>query len=96
MSKILFVLLVLLIMFILFTSIESRVREWSRIPQYFVNKRVTNFLDEHRITNCFEFLETPTNLLLKCWKNNRLTDVSIEILDAEWRDNYDFPMSASI
>ena len=62
MSKILFVLLVLLMMFILFTSIESRVREWSRIPQYFVNKRVTNFLDEHRITNCFEFLEIQSSL----------------------------------
>ena len=27
---------------------------------------ISNFLNENRITNCFEFRETETNLLLKC------------------------------
>ena len=45
----------------------------------FVSNRVVGFLNENRITNCFEYVETETNLLLKCWRDNKLTDVSIEI-----------------
>jgi len=76
-------------------SIESKPRLWTRIPQYFVDDRVSNFLNQNRITNCFEFTETPTNLLLKCWRDNKLTDVSIEILNPQ-RENYYFPISVSI
>ena len=88
-------LFVLLICFVSIISIESKPRLWTRIPQYFVDDRVSNFLNQNRITNCFEFTETPTNLLLKCWRDNKLTDVSIEILDSYHENNY-FPMSVSI
>ena len=57
----------------------NKPRLYTRIPQYFVDDRVSNFLNENRITNCFEFRETETNLLLKCWRDNKLTDVSIDI-----------------
>ena len=72
--KCLFVLLTLL-----FCVVTAKPRLYTRIPQYLVDDRVSNFLNENRITNCFEFRETETNLLLKCWRDNKLTDVSIDI-----------------
>ena len=57
----------------------NKPRLYTRIPKFFVDDRVSNFLNENRITNCFEFRETETNLLLKCWRDNKLTDVSIDI-----------------
>ena len=73
--KYLFILLTLF--FCVVTANKPRL--YTRIPQYFVDDRVSNFLNENRITNCFEFRETETNLLLKCWRDNKLTDVSINI-----------------
>jgi len=72
--KYLFVLL-----FLLISVVNSKPRLYTRIPQYLVDDRVSNFLNQNRITNCFEFRETETNLLLKCWRDNKLTDVSIDI-----------------
>ena len=71
-------LFVLLLSFLCVVS-ASKPRLYTRIPQYLVDDRVSNFLNENRITNCFEFRETETNLLLKCWRDNKLTDVSIDI-----------------
>ena len=59
----------------------SKPRVWSRIPPFFVRERVNYFLDSNQITNCFEFRESPTNLLLKCWRNNKLVDINIDISD---------------
>ena len=70
----------ILLIFCLICGVQSnKPRVWHRIPQYFVDQRVVGFLNENRITNCFEYVESPTNLLLKCWRDNKLTDVSIEI-----------------
>jgi len=52
---------------------------WTRVPKYFVHERVYDFLGNNGITNCYEFLETPQTLLLKCWRDKSLTDVSITI-----------------
>ena len=71
-------LFVLLLSFLCVVT-DSKPRLYTRIPQYLVDDRVSNFLNENRITNCFEFRETETNLLLKCWRDNKLTDVSIDI-----------------
>ena len=71
-------LFVLLLSFLCVIT-DSKPRLYTRIPQYLVDDRVSNFLNENRITNCFEFRETETNLLLKCWRDNKLTDVSINI-----------------
>ena len=50
--KYLFVLLTLL--FCVVTANKPRL--YTRIPQYLVDDRVSNFLNENRITNCFELL----------------------------------------
>lgn len=63
----------------LFCTHGSIPRVWERIPKYFVDNQVQNFLNENRITNCYNYLESPTNLLLKCWRDNSLVDVSIDI-----------------
>jgi hypothetical protein len=64
---------------LLIQIVTARQRLWTRIPKFCVDDRITSFLNQNRITNCFEFRETDTNLLLKCWRDNELTDVSIDI-----------------
>ena len=44
----------------------NKPRLWTRIPQFYVDNRVQQFINQNRITNCFEYQETETNLLLKC------------------------------
>ena len=64
---------------ILSNTNSHTVKIWSRIPKYFVHERVYNFLGDNGISDCYEFLETPQTLLLKCWRDNSLTDVTINI-----------------
>ena len=52
---------------------------WYRIPQYFVDSYVTNFLNNHQINNCFYKYEDSDTLLLKCMRNNKLVNVNINI-----------------
>ena len=54
---------------------DNRPRVWNRIPKFFVDQRVQNFINQHQITNCFGFVEDENYLRLKCWKDNILTDV---------------------
>ena len=88
--KYLFVLLTLF-----FCVINAKPRLYTRIPKFFVDNRVSNFLNQNRITNCFEFRESETNLLLKCWRDNKLTDVSIDINPGkrEYRPYYGLSVS---
>ncbi len=88
--KYLFVLLTLL-----FCVSANKPRLYTRIPKFFVDDRVSNFLNQNRITNCFEFRESETNLLLKCWRDNKLTDVSIDINPGkrEYRPYYGLSVS---
>tara|TARA_A200000159_G_C7049935_1_gene225735 strand:+ start:219 stop:503 length:285 start_codon:yes stop_codon:yes gene_type:complete len=69
------------ILFVLlsFASATDRPRVWDRIPQFYVDQRVQNFINQNRLTNCFEFVENEQYLKLKCWKDNKLTDVDIMI-----------------
>ena len=67
------------LMMLVLVSSDNSGRIWLRIPPHYVDSRVSEFLNENRIVNCFEFRETETNLLLKCWRDNKLTDVSINI-----------------
>ena len=92
---------IFLFILLLFTSVNAifqndRVRIWKRIPPFFVYDRVSNFLNENRITNCFEFRETETNLLLKCWRDNKLADVSIDINPGRREQKSFFGMSVSV
>ena len=69
-------------------------RVYLRIPQHFVHDRVIQFLNTNRINDCFEFEESPTNLLLKCWRENQLVNVDINI-DRKYQRRY-IPDSISI
>jgi hypothetical protein len=70
---------ILIFLLLLLCVHANKPRLWTRIPQFYVDNRVQQFINQNRITNCFEYQETETNLLLKCWRDNKLTDVSIEI-----------------
>jgi hypothetical protein len=85
--------ILLIIMFLCVNADKPRL--WTRIPKHYVNERVRYFLNRNRITDCFSFQETPTNLLLKCKIDNMLTDVSIQINPSKRRRRY-FPMSITI
>lgn len=52
---------------------------WYRIPEYFVDSYVINFLNNHQINNCYYKYENENTLLLKCMINNNLVDVNINI-----------------
>ena len=65
-------------------------RLWTRIPKFYVDDRVKHFISNRGINNCFEFKETENNLLLKCWRNNKLTDVSIMIGPGKKKKRYKF------
>lgn len=52
---------------------------WYRIPEYFVDTYVTNFLKNHNINNCYYKYEDQDTLLLKCMRNNNLINVNINI-----------------
>ena len=67
-------------------------RLWNRIPHYNVNYRILDFLNNNFINNCFEYVESPTHLRLKCWRENGLTNVDIEID----KDRYDNKMYLDI
>ena len=56
-------------------------RVWNRIPQYNVNYRIVDFLNNNRINNCFEYIESPSHLRLKCWRDDSLFNVDLKIND---------------
>ena len=61
-----------------------------------INRSVIGFdINQNRINNCYEFQETPTMLLLKCWRDNKLTNVQIEIEEERKKQKY-FGVSLSI
>ena len=80
-------LLLFIILSFTYTCYSMNPRLWTRIPQYFVRERVIYFLDNNKISNCFEFQETPSNLLLKCWRDNKLVDVNIDIQESYKKQN---------
>jgi len=86
----------LFVLFLLISVVNSKPRLYTRIPQYLVDDRVSNFLNQNRITNCFEFSESETNLLLKCWRDNKLTDVSIDINPGKRRYRPVYGLSVSV
>jgi len=66
----------------MFTIVQANI--WLRIEHFFVKDTVFNFLDNNQINNCFYKVQDEGNLLLKCLRNNKLVDVSINI-----EENYD-------
>ncbi len=58
-------------------------RLWTRIDEGLVGYKVIDFININKINNCFEYVETPTHLKLKCWRDNKLTNVELKILDSK-------------
>jgi hypothetical protein len=74
-------LIYLFFVILLPTYAQYKSRVWERIPEHSVNFKVIDFLNNNRINNCFEYLEEPTYLRLKCLRDNKLTEVGIKIDD---------------
>lgn len=70
---------ILLVIMLLFNVNANKPRVYIRIPQYYTDVYVNNFINEHLLTNCYSFVETKDMLLLKCWRNNKLTNAKIII-----------------
>ena len=71
---------VLLVFCFFYFCVESqKVQIWTRIPQFYVDDRVSNFLNKNKITNCFEFIESPNIYLLKCCSFEKIKKNVIEI-----------------
>ena len=67
----------LILLLLLLYNCHSQV--YYRIPKYTVNEFVTNFLNGHNLNNCFQHTSNKRQLFLKCWVNNELQTVNIEI-----------------
>ena len=88
--------IVFIVCYVLYNFVwAQRAQLWTRIPKYYVNNRVNTFLNENRLVNCYEIQETPTTLLLKCWRDNKLTNARIEI-DPETKKQRYYDISFSI
>jgi len=67
---------------LILTVVQANI--WFRIEHFFVKDTVFDFLDNNQINNCFYKVRDEGTLLLKCLRNNKLVDVSINI-----EENYD-------
>ena len=56
---------------------DNKIRVWEPVMEQDVLSRLYNFLLANNITNCYEFEEERSHLLLKCWSNEFVVDVSI-------------------
>lgn len=65
------------IIFLLLCLVKANM--YIRIDPYQVNSRISQFLTFHRIDNCFERLLGDNELYLKCFRDNKLIDVSVII-----------------
>ena len=72
---------IILLLFCLSTSVAYHGTPvvWNKIIQFPVNIRVSQFLNDKGINNCFEYEEDQDNLYLKCWTDNELINVDIKI-----------------
>ena len=56
---------------------DNKVRVWESVMSDTILDRLYNFLNNNNITNCYEFEEEQHHLLLKCWSNEYVVDVSV-------------------
>ena len=56
---------------------DEKIRIWEPVAEQDVLGRLYEFLLTNNITNCYEFEEEQNHLLLKCWSNEYVLDVSI-------------------
>ncbi len=72
-------------------AFSNRTRLYRRNPQYFVADAVYGFIQDNRLSNCFEYLENDNQLLLKCWRDNKLVDAEINIIDRNEKKTIYYP-----
>jgi hypothetical protein len=72
-------------------AFSNRARLYRRIPQYFVADVVYGFIQDNRLSNCFEYLENDNQLLLKCWRDNKLVDAEVNIIDRNNKKTLYYP-----
>jgi len=72
---------IIIIYLLLMICNADKPRLWTRINDGLVGHKIIDFLNINRINNCFEYVESPTYLKLKCWRDNQLTDVNLKILN---------------
>ena len=65
------------------TAYKSTPIVWDRIIQFQVNERVSDFLNNRGINNCYEYEENQDNLHLKCWVYNELVNIDISMYKNE-------------
>ena len=58
---------------------NSDISLWYRIPKFAVDDHVIHFLKTRGINNCFYKIVSDDKLVLKCWRDETLVDVSIDI-----------------
>ena len=84
--KIYFIFIVLVIITTVTSSIynefpdygnDDKVRVWEPVISNNILDRLYDFLNSNNITNCYEFQEEQHHLLLKCWNNQYVVDVSV-------------------
>ena len=73
--------------FFILQIVYSKPRVYNKIPQNQVHDRIYTFLERNGINNCYEHLDEPTLLLLKCY-NNELVDVEISIQVIKQNNKY--------
>ena len=75
--------IIIIIYLLLVLCSADRPRLWTRVDEGLVGYKIIDFINTNRINNCFEYVETSTHLKLKCWRDNRLTNVELKILDSK-------------
>ena len=72
-----------LIIFIIFLTnvyaFEETAIIWNKIDIHKVNQRVSDFLTNQKLYNCFEYQENSNHLLLKCWRNDKIINADIYV-----------------
>ena len=81
-SHLIIILLVIILVFDAYARFpdygnDNKVRVWEPVIEQDVLGRLYEFLITNNVTNCFEFEEERTHLLLKCWSNQYMVDVSV-------------------
>lgn len=92
--KKIFVLIVFIFCIMFVNGQDGRARLWNRVPKFHVYDAIESFLNHHNIYDCFYFVEKPTQLRFKCFHDNKLSDVSLELNPIK-KDNFIFTMVRS-
>ncbi len=69
----------LLLLFAIILAVFGQL--YVRVEPFMVSERVTQFLENHNIDNCFERIVGENELHLKCLRDSALVDVRIYVME---------------